>query len=54
MRSRSPGANLVCVLLRYTCVPGLVILGQIFAEILSGNDFVYAHPPARPPVNLIT
>jgi hypothetical protein len=35
-----------------------VILGKIFVEILSGNDFVYAHPsnhpPARPPVNLIT
>jgi hypothetical protein len=39
MRSRSPGTNLVCVLPRCTCVPGLVILGQIFVEILSGNRF---------------
>ena len=39
MGSRSQEANLTCVLSRCTCVPSLVILGQIFLEILNGNRF---------------
>jgi hypothetical protein len=44
IRSRSPGANLVCVLSRCPCVPGLVNLGQILVEILSGNRFRKSDP----------
>ena len=43
IRSRSPRANLTCVLPWCTCLLGLVILGQIFLE-MSGNSFHKSDP----------